>query len=136
MKKYLMVFLLAVVAMMLVALPGAMAEAVDPAPVVPSIDLTPFFQSLIALLASIITVKLIPWINAKTNAQQQNKMRAAVRVAVFAAEQLYGAGNGKDKLMFVKGKLSQQGFKIDVDEIEAQVRELTAEGASVQKIVK
>ncbi|OPY85127.1 MAG: hypothetical protein A4E65_00184 [Syntrophorhabdus sp. PtaU1.Bin153] len=136
MKKYLMMILLALVAMSLVALPVALAEAVDAVPVQPGIDLTPFFQSLIALLASIITVKLIPWINSRTNAQQQSKMRAAVRVAVFAAEQLYGAGNGKDKLMFVKGKLSQQGFKIDVDEIEAQVRELTAEGASVQKAVK
>ena len=90
-----------------------------------AIDLTPILQAIIALLASIITIKVIPWIQARTTAQQQEMLRAAVSVAVYAAEQLYGAGHGKDKLIYVKGQLAKKGIHVDTDEIEAAVRDLT-----------
>ncbi len=122
MKKFLIV--LVALALMLFV-PVVMAEAVDPAPALSGIDLTPIFQALIALLASIITLKLVPWIKSKTTEKQQDLLRAAVSVAVYAAEQLYGAGNGKEKLLYVKGKLAEKGYKVDIDEIEAAVRELT-----------
>ena len=131
MKKYLIVYLMVMVAMLLLMIPGAMAEAVDPAPAAQPVDLTPIFQAFIAFLASLVTLKLIPWINARTTAQQQSKMRSAVKVAVFAAEQLYGAGNGKEKLLYAKGKLAEKGYKVDIDEIEAQVRMLAIEGADL-----
>lgn len=90
----------------------------------PTIDLTPIFQAVIGFLAALITHKLIPWIQARTTAQQQEMLRAAVSVAVYAAEQLYGAGAGKEKLMYVKGQLAKKGYKVDLDEIEAAVREM------------
>jgi lipopolysaccharide export LptBFGC system permease protein LptF len=124
MKKYLMVFLLTLVVMTAVTLPLALAEAVDPAPGLPGIDLTQLFQAVIGFLAALVTYKLIPWIQARTTAQQQELLRAAVSVAVYAAEQLYGAGAGKDKLMYVKGQLAKKGYRVDIDEIEAAVREL------------
>jgi len=117
--------LLTLLALTLTTLPGAFAEVVDATPAQPGIDLTPLFQALLAFLASLVTYKLIPWINARTTIQQQEKLRAAVKVAVFAAEQMFGAGNGKEKLMYAKGRLAEKGFKIDIDEIEAAVRELT-----------
>lgn len=122
MKKFLIV--LAALALMLFT-PVVMAEAVDPAPALSGIDLTPIFQALIALLASLVTLKLIPWIQARTTAQQQDMLRAAVSVAVYAAEQLYGAAAGREKLLYVKGQLAKKGFRIDIDEIEAAVRDLT-----------
>lgn len=128
MKKYRMVFLLSVVAMMLVTLPVAVAEAVDSAPVSLGIDLTPLFQAVIGFQAALVTYKLIPWIQARTTAQQQELLRAAVSVAVYAAEQLYGAGSGKEKLMYAKGQLAKKGYRVDMDEIEAAVRELTIVG--------
>ncbi|MDD3573056.1 MAG: phage holin, LLH family [Eubacteriales bacterium] len=128
MKKYLMVFLLTLVAMTLVTLPIALAEATDPAPVPPGIDMTQLFQAVIGFLAALVTYKLIPWIQARTTAQQQELLRAAVSVAVYAAEQLYGAGAGKEKLMYVKGQLAKKGYHVDIDEIEAAVRELTIIG--------
>ena len=91
----------------------------------PAIDLTPLFQAVIAFLTALVSYKLIPWIQARTTAQQQEMLRAAVSVAVYAAEQLYGAGAGKEKLMYVKGQLAKKGYKVDIDEIEAAVRELT-----------
>ena len=88
-----------------------------------NIDLTPIIQAVIALLAAIITTKVIPWIKAKTTNEQQTMLRATVRTLVFAAEQIYGAGNGYDKMHYVKSKLREKGFDVDVDEIEAAVSE-------------
>lgn len=89
------------------------------------IDLTPIFQALIGFLAALVTYKFVPWIQARTTAQQQEMLRAAVSVAVYAAEQLYGAGKGKEKLTYVIGQLAKKGYHVDKDEIEAAVRELT-----------
>ena len=126
MKKTLMIL----VSLMLVMLASvSMAEgAIASIDYSPAIDLTPLFQAVIAFLAALVSYKLIPWIQARTTAQQQEMLRSAVSVAVYAAEQLYGAGAGKEKLMYVKGQLAKKGYKIDVDEIEAAVRELTIAG--------
>lgn len=121
MKKTLMILVALILILFMVP---AIAEAVDTGPAQPGIDLTPVFQAIIAFLAALITYKLIPWINARTTIQQQEKLRSAVKVAVFAAEQLYGAGKGKEKLLYVKDKLAGKGFHIDIDEIEAKVQEL------------
>lgn len=88
-----------------------------------NIDLTPIIQAIIALLAAIVTYKLIPWIKARTTAEQQSMMRAAVKTLVYAAEQLYGAGNGSEKLDFVINQLENQGFTANRLEIEAAVAE-------------
>ena len=77
------------------------------------IDLTPFFQALIGLLAALVTYKLIPWIKAHTNGQQQQNLYAAARIAVYAAEQLYGAGQGEEKLEYALNALKNAGFKVD-----------------------
>lgn len=93
-----------------------------------NIDLTPVFQAIIALLAALVTYKLIPWIKARTTESQQANIRAAVKIAVFAAEQLYGAGNGKKKLQYARDRLREQGFDIDTDTIESIVGEYLNNG--------
>jgi len=85
------------------------------------INLTPIIQAIIALLAALITCKLIPWIQSKTTEQQQNGFRAVVRVLVYAAEQIYGAGKGREKLEYVCRELRERGFEVDLSEIEAAV---------------
>ena len=128
MKKYHAILVILVALLFMIA-PMVMAEALDPHPIA-LINITPIIEAFIGLLATLVTVKLIPWIQARTTAQQQEMLRAAVSVAVYAAEQIYGAGKGKEKLMYVKGKLAQKGYHVDIDEIEAAVRDLTAAGAS------
>ena len=134
MKKYLTVFLMALVSLTLLMIPSAVAEAVNAFPIGPGIDLTPIFQALIALLASIITIKVIPWIKARTTAQQQEMLRATVSVAVYAAEQLYGTGKGHAKLMYVKGQLARKGFHVDIDEIEAAVQDLSLNQGKIAEL--
>ena len=48
-------------------------------------------------------------------------MRLVVKMLVYAAEQLYGDGKGKEKLQYVKDQLIERGYDIDLDEIEAAV---------------
>lgn len=86
-----------------------------------NIDLTPIVQAVIALLAALIVYKLIPWIKSKTTGQQQANLAAIVKMLVFAAEQLYGANQGKEKLEYVKAKLAERGYDIDIEQIESAV---------------
>lgn len=88
-----------------------------------NIDLTPIIQALIALIAAFITCKVIPWIKAKTTNEQQAMLRATVKTLVFAAEQIYGAGHGSEKMHYVAVKLREKGYEVDTDEIEAAVGE-------------
>lgn len=89
------------------------------------IDLTDIIQAAIALIVALITYKVIPWIKAKTTESQQAILMATVRTLVYAAEQLYGAGKGEEKLEYVKQKLEEKGFDVDIDAIEAAVKEIT-----------
>ena len=87
------------------------------------IDLTPIINAAILLLASIVTYKVIPWIQAKTTNEQQTMLRATIKTLIFAAEQIYGAGHGEEKLQYVEQMLVEKGFTVDIDEIEAAVKE-------------
>lgn len=88
-----------------------------------TINLTPIFQAIIALLAALITYRLIPWIKARTSEDQQRGISAMLRTLVFAAEQIYGAGNGEEKLNYVCQQLRERGYEVSLPEIEATVYE-------------
>ena len=87
------------------------------------IDLTPIFEAILALLAALVTYKLIPWIKTRTTAEQQALLSATVKTLVYAAEQLYGAGKGAEKLDYVIKELEARGFTADRAAIEAAVAE-------------
>lgn len=87
------------------------------------IDLTPIMETVIALLAMLISAFLIPWIKSKTTAQQQEVMAAVTRTLVFAAEQLYGTGKGEEKLEYVLAQLEEKGYKADRAQVEAAVNQ-------------
>ena len=86
-----------------------------------NINLTPIIQALITLFAAIVTCVVVPWIKAKCNNEQKAAMRAFVKTLVYAAEQIYGEGNGAMKKKYVENKLAKAGYDVDVDEIEAAV---------------
>lgn len=123
MKKFLIILVVFVLTLPILAYAEATAPTMQP------IDLTPIFQALITLLATVITVKVIPWIKSKTTNEQQAALLATVKTLVYAAEQLYGAGKGIEKLAWVETTLQAKGYMLDTDlikeMIESQVRELT-----------
>lgn len=88
------------------------------------IDLTPIINAIIALIAALVTYKLLPWIKANTTVKQQTALNNAAKIAVFAAEQIYkDSGMGAEKFDYVVMKLQEQGFTADPAIIEAAVRE-------------
>ncbi len=92
------------------------------------VDLTGIFEALIALVSSIVTVFLIPWLKTKLTNEQLNKAHSIVQIGVFAAEKLYGAGRGAEKFAYVEELLSAKKIKLDTKTltamIEAEVKKL------------
>ena len=89
-----------------------------------TINLTPILQALIGLLATLITCWLIPLIKAHTTETQRATLEAAIRAAVYTAEQLFGAGRGAEKMDYALSWLREQGYEVDSREVEAAVYEL------------
>lgn len=87
------------------------------------IDLTPILQAVIALAAALITAFVIPWIRSKTTVEQRELLLSVISSLVYAAEQIYGAGNGEKKLAYVIAELEGRGMTVDVAAIEAIVKE-------------
>jgi len=107
---------------------AAAAETDSAVRVVPvAIDLSDLLQAVIAVVAVLITRKLIPWLKSKLSTEQQIGLSVMARTLVFAAEQIYGAGNGKEKLEYVKKELEARGYTFDAATVEAEVRQLTME---------
>ena len=88
------------------------------------IDLTPIINAVIALLAAIVTWKLVPWIKMRTSNEEQALISALVRTGVFAAEQLYKTpGMGREKFEYVQKYLLAHGYQVDQAAVEAAVAE-------------
>ena len=64
----------------------ALAETVEAHP---AIDLTELLQAALAVLATLVTGYLIPWLRAKAGKEKQEMLNSWVDVAVYAAQQLY-----------------------------------------------
>lgn len=85
------------------------------------IDCTELLQALIALLATVITTFLIPYIKKKLSAEKAEELKRWVGIAVKAAEQLYGSRPGIEKKEYVVAFLAQKGIIFDVDEVNAMI---------------
>lgn len=122
-------FFVALFVLILVMVPCiALAEA-EPASMV---DLTPVVQAVITLLAALITYRLVPWIKARTTEQQQANLAALASTLVYAAEQLFGANHGAEKLAYVTDILRKRGYDVDSQEVlavvEAAVNQMVPRG--------
>ena len=91
-------------------------------------DFTNVVMAVIGIICGVLTKFLIPWIQANTTKAQQEKLRDAVGVLVYAAERLYPAGSGDEKKEYVMSSLKKQGFQLDMDRlvafVEAEVEKL------------
>lgn len=85
------------------------------------VDFTPLVQAVITLAAAAITVFLIPWLKERYGNETLEKARHWVQIAVYAAEKLYGAGNGDQKLEYAEAFLAQHKIKLDTSELIALV---------------
>lgn len=84
-------------------------------------DYTPIIQAFIALLATVCTCVVIPWIRKKTTAEQLEQLEKWSAIAVAAAEQMYESSNGTAKKEYCIKFLYSMGFTFDVDTVEAAI---------------
>ena len=63
-------------------------------------NITYILLGLILIVGGVITGFGIPFIRSKLNVEQIAALKAAARIAVYAAEQIFGAKMGKDKLSY------------------------------------
>lgn len=86
------------------------------------IDLTALVQAVIALIATIISAFVIPWLKRKISAEKLAEVSTWVEIAVEAAEQLYeGSGRGAEKKEYVIQFLQQKGYTVDMAAIENMI---------------
>lgn len=85
------------------------------------IDFTPLVEALITLAAMAITVFLIPWLRERYGTEKLAKAQGWVQVAVLAAEKLYGAGKGDEKLAYVENFLEEHNIILDMDALRVLV---------------
>lgn len=92
-----------------------------------TIDLTQIILAVITLLFGLLMRYVIPNIKAKTSANQLELIRAAVKSAVYAVEQLYKSKPGQEKKLLVIQFLKEQGYILDDVQIEDKINYLIEE---------
>lgn len=91
------------------------------------IDLTQIILAVITLLFGLLMRYVIPNIKSKTNENQLELIRAAVKSAVYAVEQLYKSKPGQEKKQLVLKFLKEQGYILDDIQVEDKINYLIEE---------
>lgn len=81
-------------------------------------DATIIINSVIALVAALISVFVIPWIRSKTTSQNREEMLKWVEIAVAASQQLYYNCKGSERKEYVLDFLNSKGYDISSKEVE------------------
>ena len=88
-------------------------------------DVTPYLVGLLSLITLFISSWLIPMIKSKTTLGQQETIQAVVNTVVYAAEQLFGSRQGKEKLAYATeyalSRLNKYGIKLDAEAIRPYI---------------
>lgn len=124
MKKTVFLTMVLVAMLMLVVYAPAFAEAMPGAATTPVIDLTGIINAIIALIGAVLTCKVVPYLREKMTDAQFERGKAMVRIAVYAAEEIYKSGHGAEKLKYVQTYLRGKGYDVDPEEIKAAVKEM------------
>lgn len=98
-----------------------------------NIDITEILNIIIALFSAILTSFIIPVIKGRLSEEKREKLLFWTKIAVAAAEQIFGSKKGLEKKEYVVSFLLSKGIVFDVDEvtnlIESTVYELTKSNA-------
>ena len=98
-------------------------------------DITQIVSLIIAALGLLFASIFMPYVKSKASKEQLELIYKAVKIAVYAAEQLFGSGNGFKKKQYVIEYLASKGLYVDEEVIssdlnamiESAVYELTKE---------
>ena len=95
-------------------------------------NITQILLGLIFVLGGLFVLIVWPYIKSHVSAEQLSTLRGIAQTVVYAAEKIFGAKMGEDKLAYAlklaKQFLEKKGLTFNEDEIraaiEAQVKEL------------
>ena len=98
-------------------------------------DITQIVSLIIAVVGLLFTVIFMPYVKSRASKEQLELIYKAVKIAVYAAEQLFGSGMGVKKKQYVIEYLESKGLYVDEQVIssdlnamiESAVYELTKE---------
>ena len=88
------------------------------------IDITQIILAVLTFLFGLLMRYVIPNIKTKTNANQMELIRAAVKSAVYAVEQMYKSKPGQEKKQMVLDFLKEQGYILEDKQVESQIEYL------------
>lgn len=102
-------------------------------------NITQIILGLIFILGGIATLIVWPYIKAHVSSEQLSMLAGIAQTVVFAAEKIFGAKMGEDKLAYAlnlaKKLLEKKGLTFDEDviraAIEAQVEQLNLDQKAV-----
>lgn len=81
-------------------------------------DITQLVSLIIAALGLILTGIFLPYIKTKVSADRLSTVYTLIRIAVNAAEQLYGSKQGEKKKQYVIDYLAAKGIYFDAETVE------------------
>ena len=81
-------------------------------------DITQIVSLIIAVLGLILTGIFMPYIKTKVSADKLSTVYTLIKIAVNAAEQLYGSKQGEKKKQYVINYLAAKGIYFDESVIE------------------
>lgn len=84
-------------------------------------DYNMIFDAVMALVMVIITGFIVPWLKAKTTAEQKVTQQFLVEMLVAAAQQTMATKPGAERLKFVTDYFDDHGIDVTIEEIEAAV---------------
>ena len=90
-----------------------------------NINWDPIINAAITLVATIISIVVIPKVkkllNEKLTKEQRENLKSMVAIAVKAAEQIYGSKTGQQKKEHVYDYLVSKGIQFDFDEVAEMI---------------
>lgn len=92
-------------------------------------DYTEIFCAVIALLGTLITAVIIPYIKSKTTKDEEALIKAISKTAVYAAQQLFSENEEKLKYAMeqIDTALKKKCIKLDSDTVRVQVEAVLKE---------
>ena len=76
-------------------------------------------EFIITVATIAVAIFLVPWLKEKLGAERAQQLENLIWQAVLAAEQLFGAGAGKDKKAYVVDYLAARG--VDAEAVDGQI---------------
>ena len=103
-------------------------------------DITQILLGIILILGGLAILVVWPYIKAHVSVEQLSMLSGIAQTVVFAAEKIFGAKMGADKLAYALGLakklLEKKGLTLDEDviraAIEAQVQQLNLDQKAVE----